>query len=196
MRVRGDRGSGRTEEGDDVEPGHVESGEEGGEGADPEEEGMLVVGEGQDQILAVKTGQQGAANEGKEADAEGPGGERDFFEEAAHFPNVLFLVQGVDDGPGGEEEEGLEESVGGEVEHGGGGTVAADGHDHVAELGEGRVGEDAFDVVLLDGNERGADRSQATDEGDEVHAEVGENEERVDPAKHVDRRQRPWWRHG
>ena len=33
----------------------------------------------------------------------------------------------------------------------------ADGHDHVAELRKRRVGEDAFDVVLLRGDQRGDD---------------------------------------
>ena len=47
---------------------------------------------------------------------------------------TLLVVEGVNDRAGGEEEEGLEEGVGGQVEHGGVGAEAADGHDHVAKL--------------------------------------------------------------
>ena len=41
----------------------------------------------------------------------------------------------------------------GEVEHGRGLAVKADGHDHVAELGKSRICQDAFDVILLNGND-------------------------------------------
>ena len=39
----------------------------------------------------------------------------------------------------------------------------ADGHDHVAELRKGRVGEDAFDIVLLSGHQRGHQRGDPSD---------------------------------
>ena len=81
-------------------------------------------------------------------------------------------LQRVDDGAGGEEEERLEEGVRGEVEHRRIGTAATDGHDHVTELRESRVGEDALDVVLLDGDERGEDGGEATDAGDDEHARL------------------------
>ena len=42
----------------------------------------------------------------------------------------------------------------------------ADGHDHIAELGEGGVGEDFFDVVLLGGHEGGEEGGDAADPGD------------------------------
>ena len=83
-------------------------------------------------------------------------------------------MQGVDDGARGEEEERLEERVGGQVEHGRVRAAAADGHDHVAELRKGGVGEDALDVVLLDGDQRGEDGGEAADEGDDDHAASGE----------------------
>ena len=43
----------------------------------------------------------------------------------------------------------------------------ADGHDHVAELRERGVGQDALDVVLLRGHERGQDRGDGADPGDD-----------------------------
>ena len=43
----------------------------------------------------------------------------------------------------------------------------ADGHDHVAELRKRGVGEDAFDVVLLRGDERGQHGGDAADPRDD-----------------------------
>ena len=56
---------------------------------------------------------------------------------------------------GAEEQQRFEKRVGGEVVHRGRRAAEADGHHHVTELRERRVGEDAFDVVLLNGDERG-----------------------------------------
>jgi hypothetical protein len=83
--------------------------------------GMVGVGDGEEVVLAEESGERRAAGEGEHADGEGEEGEGDFVLEAAHFPDVLLFVEGVDDGAGGEEEERLEEGVGGEVEHGGAG---------------------------------------------------------------------------
>ena len=62
----------------------------------------------------------------------------------------------------------LEKCVRGQMEHRGRRATQANGHDHVAELRERRVGEDALDVVLLDGDERGEQRGEAADVGDDV----------------------------
>ncbi len=144
---------------------------------------MVGVGDGEDVVLAPESGEQRAADEGEHADAEGPGGERNFLGEAAHSPDVLFLVEGVDDGAGGQEEQGLEAGVRGEVEHRRVGSAAADGHDHVAELRERRVGDDALDVVLLDGDERGEQRGESADVGDDVQRVCVKQKE--NPAKHI-----------
>jgi len=75
--------------------------------------------------------------------------------EAAHFPDVLLVMRAVDDRARAEEEERLEEGVREEVIHRRVVRGEADGAHHVAELREGRVSEDALDVVLLDGDQRG-----------------------------------------
>src|SRR3984957_18337305 len=186
MRMLGGGSAGRAEEGDDHEARHGESGEKGREDADPVKAGASGVSGGEEIVLAEKSGERREAAEGQHTDGERPESERDFVEEAAHFPDVLFLVEGVDDGTGGEEEDRLEESVGAEVKHGGVGAAATDGHDHVAELREGGIGEDALDVVLLDGDEGGKNGGEAADEGDDKHARGREEQQRVDAAKHID----------
>ena len=68
------------------------------------------------------------------------------------------MVQGEDDGAGAKEQQRLEERVGGQVKHRRRRAAQADGHDHVAQLRERRVGQNALDVVLLDGNDGGRAR--------------------------------------
>ena len=186
MRMLGRLGTGRAEEGDDDEPGHVKCGETGGEEADPVKRGVIKIGDGEEVILAEESGERRHAAEGEHADGKGPEGEGDFVEQAAHFPDVLLFVEGVDDRAGGEEEERLEEGVGGEVEHGGIGAAATDGHDHVAELREGGIGEDALDVVLLDGDEGGEDGGEAADACNDEHPGGRKEQQRIDAAEHID----------
>ena len=66
----------------------------------------------------------------------------------AHFLHVLVVGHGVDDGAGGQEEERLEEGVREHVEDPGDVVAGPDGQEHVPELGDRRVGERLFDVVL------------------------------------------------
>ncbi len=75
-------------------------------------------------------------------------------------------MAGEDDRAGTKEEQGLEPRVGEEVEHSGLTGQKADGHDHVAELGEGGVGENALDVILLRCHQRRHQRGDAADPGD------------------------------
>ena len=78
-----------------------------------------------------------------------------FFLKSAHLPDVLFVMAGIDDGTGAEEQERLEPGVREEVEHSSFRIKQADGHDHVSELGESGVGEDFFNIVLLGRHEGG-----------------------------------------
>ena len=79
--------------------------------------------------------------------------------QAAHLPDVLLVVQRVDDRAGAKEEQRLEKRVREQMKHGRAGRRQADRHDHVAQLRERGVGEDALDVVLLRGHQRGEERS-------------------------------------
>ena len=92
-------------------------------------------------------------------------------------------MQRDDDRAGAQEQQRLEKRVRGQMEHRRRRAAQADGHDHVAELRERRVGDDAFDVVLLDGDERGEQRGESADVGDDVQR-VGV-EQKQNAAKHV-----------
>ena len=78
------------------------------------------------------------------------------------------MVAGEDDGARAQEEQGLEPGMGEEVEHGRFPGQQAQGHDHVAQLGEGGVGQHALDVILLGGHEGGDDGRDGADDGNDV----------------------------
>jgi len=59
------------------------------------------------------------------------------------YPHVLFAVHAVDDRAGAQEEEGLEEGVGHEVEDGGDEGAHAAGQEHIANWLTVGVGQDA-----------------------------------------------------
>ena len=84
------------------------------------------------------------------------------------------MVAGEDDGTGAQEEQSLEPCVGEEVEHGCLPGQKSQGHDHIAELGEGGVGQDAFDVILLGGHEGGDDGRNGSDAGNDIAGQGGE----------------------
>ncbi len=177
--------AGFAEEDHDEKSRHVKGGEEGGEEREIEDGGVLLQRDGEDGILAEETAERRAADEGERADEEGAEGDAQLAGEAAHFPNVLLVMEHDDDGTGAEEEQRLEERVGEKMEHGRVARGEAHRHDHVAELRKRGVGEDAFDVVLLRGDEAGHDRGDDADPGD--HGERlrrGLNEE-ADADEHV-----------
>ncbi len=174
-------GAGFAEEGNDEHPRHVESGEQGGGDADPEERGTAghFKGDTEDGFFAPEAaGKVRHTHERCGADGEGGKGDGHVFGQAAHLPDVLLVMAGVNDGTGAEEEHGFEEGMRVEVEHrrmaGSGGIVMAgglhgdesDSHDHVAELRERGVGEHALDVVLLRGDQRGHEGGDAADPSD------------------------------
>ncbi len=121
-----------------------------------------------------------------DAHGHGPEGDGDALAEATHEAHVLLARECVNNGAGSEEEERLEEGVGEEVEDGGrvGGDSA--GQKHVAELGDGGVGENALDVVLDDADAGGKDGGERADDGDDAEGVGGAVEEDVGAGDHVD----------
>ena len=122
----------------------------------------------EDAVLRPEAGEEDRETAQRQhADGIGDERERHVDFEAAHAANVLLLVAAVNHRARAEEQERLEEGVRDEVEHADGDAAEAEAGHHVAELRDGGVGEDALDVVLRDGDERGEDRGGRADPGDD-----------------------------
>ncbi len=124
---------------------HVERGQHGaGDGQHPEQRvhGAEAVevgvagseGLGQDLVLGEEAGEREDAGDREGGDQEGPVGGRHVLSQPAHLPHVLLAAAGVDHRARAEEEAGLEEGVGHEVEDRRDEGADAGAEEHVAEL--------------------------------------------------------------
>ena len=123
-------------------------------------------------------------------------------------PPISFMyvaVNGMDDRAGAEEEQSLEHGVGEQVEHGSHETQAflpavsrnPEGQHHVADLRHGGKGQDALDIELGTGDDRGKKRCESADIGNDFQGRQALPAHRpgiaVPPGKH---RPQPWLRRG
>ena len=118
--------------------------------------------------------------------------------EAAHVAHVLRIlmrvcgvigvVHRVDHAAGAEKQQRLEEGVGGEVEDAGRHGARTHTDEHVAELRDGGVREDPFDVPLLERDRRGEQRRQGAHAGHHRPRDGREREEDVAARHEVDAR--------
>ena len=153
-------------------------------------EQIPAAGVDHDLVLGPEPGEWEHASQRKR-----PNHERDIGlgHELAHAAHVFLHVEAVDgvgDRTGTEEEVGLEEGVGEEVEDRRRPGADAQGHRHVPELGDGRVGEHLLDVVLNEGEEARTDEGHGTDRGEEVDARALDlhalPEDREEAGDHID----------
>ena len=91
------------------------------------------------------------------------------FQQAAHFAQVLFAGERVDDAARAEEEQRFEERVRHQVKNTGGKRAYAQSQEHVAELADSGISENFLDVVLHKRNRCGENGGQRADDGDYVH---------------------------
>ena len=96
------------------------------------------------------------------------------------------MVHGVDDAAGAEEEEGLEPSVGEDMEEACRKPRGAEAEEHVAQLGDGGVGQHLLDIALHQADAGGKEGGGSTHPGDDVHGDGGQGEHRRQAADHVD----------
>jgi hypothetical protein len=157
-------------EGQEHEAEHVGRRQQRGQHADEPEQLVPAGGLGgegleEDFVLAEEPCQAGHAGNRQRSDEERPVGDRQVLLQAAHVPEILLSCQRVDDGAGSEEEQGLEERVGVEMEDTG--PIRADAHrqEHEPELRHRRVGEDALDVVLDQADRAGHQRRRHANRG-------------------------------
>ena len=160
----------------------------GGETHRPENGGafMRTVRLPENLVLGEEAREAGNARDGHAADPHGAEGDRDLVLEPAHAPHVLLAAHGVDYGTGTEEEERLEEGVGHEVEDRDPVGADAESQEHVAELADGGVGEDALDIGLHQRDAGGQDRGEGSDGSDDGGGDRGQLEKRRRAGDHVD----------
>ena len=178
----------RPPEGDEDYAEHIKGGEEGreeehGEGA------AEAAGHGgaQDLLLGEEAAEERNAGEGERAHDEHDGGLRHLPPQPAHLEDLVGGHR-VDDGARAEEEEGLEDAVGQEVEESRGGEARADGRHHVAELGDGGIGQHALDVRLHAREHGGQERGEGAVPGHDLHDVGREPEEPHQAREQVDAR--------
>src|SRR5665647_2929585 len=159
-----------AEEDDEDQAEGVQGGDEGaGQGAEVEPHAAVdgAQARGDDEVLAVEAG--GDERKGRQrrgADGEDPEDGRHLAAQATHPEDVVLVGERLDDHPGAEEEQGLEEGVGHEVEDGRLPAAHAQRQEHVADLADGGVGKHALDVVLRQGAEAGVQQGGRADDGD------------------------------
>ena len=109
-----------------------------------------------DFILAPEPCQRGDATDGDATDEEGCCRYRHLFPEPSHQAHVLsqdwfvthHLLHGVDHGAGAEEQHGLEEGMGHQVENAGNRGSTAHRKHHVSELGHRAVSQPFLEIHL------------------------------------------------
>ena len=150
------------------EPEHIEGGEKRDDYAQDKQGNVIFLQrERQNAVLAVKAAERNHSAQGQRSRHERPEGHRQFFAQRAHFPDVLLVMHGEDDRSRAEEEQRLEKRVRGQMIHRRRRPAQAHGHDHVTQLRERRIGEDALDVVLLHRNQRRQERSESANPCDD-----------------------------
>ena len=162
-------------EGQDEQARHVEGGHQGRAEHDPEDRLVGVVDVRQDHVLGVVARGERDAGDGEDGGAHGQEGHRHLLRQAAHQAHVVG-VHRVDDRAGAEEQKGLEERVRRQVEQAGGIASDAERAHHEAELGDGREGQHALDVVADERHRRRHEGGDAADPGRGEHR-VGRGEE-------------------
>ncbi len=125
------------------------------------------IGHLEDHVLGIVAGEDREAGQRQAADPHHHIGGLDVLPQAAHVAHVLLAADGMDHRAGAEEQQGLEEGMGEQVEDRGRIGRDAQREEHVAELRAGRIGDHALDVVLRQADGGGEEGGRGADHGDE-----------------------------
>jgi hypothetical protein len=106
--------------------------------------------------------------------------------QAAHVAHVLFAANGVNHAARGEKEERFEEGVGHQMKNARGERADAARQEHVPELADGGVGENALDVRLHEADRRGEEGGGAADNRNDEHRGGRMGEQHVGARHDVD----------
>src|SRR5689334_4305028 len=103
---------------------------------------------GQNFVFREEAGERRQTRYGQRGQQEGNVRNGNMFFQSAHFANVLFVAHGVDNAARAKEQQRLEESVRGEVEHGAGISSRAEGEEQITQLADGGIRQHFLNVVL------------------------------------------------
>src|SRR6266446_6577436 len=101
--------AGMPEKNDDKQTRDVKGGQERGDDREHEDRHVVYVGERKNGVFAKESTERRTAHERECADQKCNKCDGEIFGQAAHLPNVLFVMERDDDGTGSEEEQRLEE---------------------------------------------------------------------------------------
>ena len=151
--------------------------------------GFLRIRRDDDRILGIEPGKAADVGNAKAGEGQSPcdhhqPSDRHLRRKPAHLAHVLLFMQGVFHRARAQEQQRLEEGVAEEVEDAHRKGAKAARREHVAKLRAGRIRDDAFDVVLADGDGRGKEGCERTDEGDEAECNGCLLKERGKPRHH------------
>ncbi len=110
----------------------------------------MLEGRAENCVLAEKSSEGRNSGDGQRGDEKCSRGGGNFVPESAHLAHVLLAGHGVNHAAGAEEEERFEKCMRHQVENTSGECADAESEEHVAELADGGIGEDALDVILYE----------------------------------------------
>src|SRR5262249_9994854 len=133
----------------------------------------------QNGILAEESSERREAGDGERGREHGPVKDFDFLAEAAHVAHVLFAAHGMNYGTGCEEEQRFEESVSHQMEDACAKRADAAAEEHIAELRDGGISENLFDIALHEADGGGEESGGAADCSDDDQSGLRVREENV-----------------
>ncbi|OPZ93761.1 MAG: hypothetical protein BWY72_02428 [Bacteroidetes bacterium ADurb.Bin416] len=159
----------------EIQPEHVESGQTCSQVEDAKNQLIVFKRGNQYFILTEETGKRWNTSNGQAGNQKSNVCNGEVLTQSTHILHFI-TVNGVNHGTGTQEEEGLEESVGGQVEHGRHVTQSfvpiktgnAQGRNHVGNLRDRREGQHAFDVSLCtsyNGSKQGRSGTDVANDG-------------------------------
>ena len=139
-----------------------------------------------DGVLRIEARQEWRADQGQRTDQRRDPRDRHIFAQATHIAHVLIMMHPNDDRARGQEQKRLEEGVGHQVKDGCRVGRRTECNCHVAELGQGRVGDDPLDIVLNDTQEAHEERRDGADHDHKRQGRFAQFEERTHACHHKD----------